>query len=125
MDDLEQGIPAYRYARYAALGVPLAFASLPLYVHVPALYAAASPLDLATIGFILLAVRSLDMVADPLIGSLSDAFQRHRGAIMAMAAPIPRLAPVISAHLPASGCCFSGSDGFIGLSEEKFCATAV
>ena len=88
MDDLEQGIPAYRYARYAALGVPLAFASLPLYVHVPALYAAASPLDLATIGFILLAVRSLDMVADPLIGSLSDAFQRHRGAIMAMAAPI-------------------------------------
>jgi glycoside/pentoside/hexuronide:cation symporter, GPH family len=110
MDDTEQRIPASRYALYAALGVPLAFASLPLYVHVPALYAAASPLDLATIGFILLAVRSLDMVCDPLIGSLSDRFQRHRRTIMTMAVPVlaigyfALLRPPGSSHAsPAAG----------------------
>jgi Na+/melibiose symporter-like transporter len=88
MDVLEKRLPATRFALYAALGMPLAFASLPLYVHVPNLYATVSPLDLATIGFILLAVRSLDMVADPLIGSLSDSYQKHRRTIMAMAVPI-------------------------------------
>ncbi len=77
-----------RYARYAALGAPLAFASLPLYLHVPSLYSSATPLNLASIGIILLAVRSIDMVVDPFIGSLSDVFQNHRRSIMAAAVPI-------------------------------------
>ena len=100
MNVLEQGQTTSRYALYAALGVPLAFASLPLYVHVPNLYATVSPLDLATIGFILLAVRSLDMIADPLIGSLSDAYQKQRRTIMAIAVPILALGYFALFHPP-------------------------
>ena len=100
MDFLEQRLPTSRYALYAVLGMPLAFASLPLYVHVPNLYATVSPLSLATIGFILLAVRSVDMVADPLIGSLSDALQRNRRTIMAIAVPILALGYFALFHPP-------------------------
>jgi GPH family glycoside/pentoside/hexuronide:cation symporter len=99
-----------RYARYGALGVPLAFASIPLYVHVPKLYSALTPLNLAAIGIILLAVRSMDMVVDPLIGSLSDGSRFTRGQIMAAAVPVlalgyvalffpPQLANGVSAGL--------------------------
>jgi GPH family glycoside/pentoside/hexuronide:cation symporter len=77
-----------RYARYGALGVPLAFASIPLYVHVPKLYSAVTPLNLAAIGIILLAVRSVDMVVDPLIGSFSDRSRFARSKIMAAAVPV-------------------------------------
>jgi Na+/melibiose symporter-like transporter len=76
------------YARYGALGLPLAFISIPLYVHVPAFYAAETRVGLATIGLILLAVRILDMVADPIIGSLSDRHPSGRKLIMALAVPL-------------------------------------
>jgi Na+/melibiose symporter-like transporter len=83
-----QGLPKSHFAQYSALGVPLAFASLPLYVHVPSFYSTVSPLNLATIGIILLAVRGLDMVSDPLIGAISDAFQERRRTIMGLAVPV-------------------------------------
>jgi len=75
-------------ARYGVLGLPLAFASIPLYVHVPAFYAAETGLGLGAIGAILLLVRLADMVADPAIGSLSDRFQNRRKAIMWCAVPL-------------------------------------
>ncbi len=68
---------------YGALGLPLSFAALPIYVHVPLLYANGVGLSLATVGLILLATRILDAVTDPLIGWASDRFAGRRGLIVA------------------------------------------
>lgn len=68
---------------YGALGLPLAFAALPLYVHVPHLYADGLGLPLATVGAVLLAVRIADAVTDPLIGWASDRFGARRTLIVA------------------------------------------
>lgn len=58
--------------RYGALGLPLAFVALPLYVVLPNHYAEAFGVPLATLGALLLGARLLDAVADPLIGRLVD-----------------------------------------------------
>jgi len=64
---------------YGVLGFPLAFAALPLYVHVPRLYAENVGLSLALVGTVLLAARLVDAVVDPLIGAWSDRWSRRRG----------------------------------------------
>ena len=58
--------------RYGALGLPLAFVALPLYVVLPNHYAGALGVPLAWLGAVLLAARLLDAVADPLIGRWVD-----------------------------------------------------
>jgi len=65
-------LPTGAVLRYGLLGLPLAFAALPIYVHVPKLYADELGLSLALVGGILLATRILDALADPLIGWASD-----------------------------------------------------
>ncbi len=65
-----------RLAAYGFLGMPLAMAALPIYVHVPKFYADTLGLSLASVGFWLLAARALDAVQDPLLGWWSD---RRRG----------------------------------------------
>ena len=57
---------------YGAPGLPLALLGLPLYVFLPAVYAADLGLGLAAVGAVLLAVRALDVASDPLLGWLSD-----------------------------------------------------
>jgi glycoside/pentoside/hexuronide:cation symporter, GPH family len=64
-------IPAAQLAAYSALSVPLAMAALPIYVHVPKLYVNFG-LSLGWIGAVLLALRALDAVIDPLLGKWSD-----------------------------------------------------
>lgn len=64
---------------YGALGLPLAFAALPIYVHVPKLYAEGLGLPLASVGAVLLASRLADAVSDPLIGWLSDRSAARHG----------------------------------------------
>lgn len=58
--------------RYGALGFALAFVALPLYVALPAFYAAQFGVPLAALGAVLLGARLLDAVIDPWIGRLSD-----------------------------------------------------
>jgi glycoside/pentoside/hexuronide:cation symporter, GPH family len=58
---------------YGALGLPLAFVALPLYVVLPNHYASAFGIPLATLGALLLGARLLDAVADPFIGRGVDA----------------------------------------------------
>ncbi|MBI5257127.1 MAG: MFS transporter [Burkholderiales bacterium] len=58
--------------RYGALGAPLAFAALPLYVQLPNHYAAELGVSLAGLGAVLLAVRGLDAVVDPWLGRVAD-----------------------------------------------------
>lgn len=68
--------------RYGALGLPLAFVALPLYVILPNHYAQAFSVPLATLGLVLLGARLLDAFADPLIGRWADALL-GRGALRA------------------------------------------
>ena len=57
---------------YGALGLPLAFVALPLYVVLPSHYAQQYGVPLAWLGALLLAVRVLDATVDPWIGRLCD-----------------------------------------------------
>ncbi len=57
---------------YGALGLPLAFVALPLYVVLPNHYATEFGIPLATLGALLLGARLLDAVADPWIGRWVD-----------------------------------------------------
>ena len=78
--------------RYGLLGLPLAFCALPLYILMPNLYARQWGVPLAALGALLLAVRLLDAVIDPLLGRYLDRlFARspravlQQGALAAMA----------------------------------------
>ena len=65
---------------YGALGMPLAFVALPLYVHLPNFYASTYGVPLATLGVLLLLARLFDAFTDPWLGRVSDRlFERsHR-----------------------------------------------
>jgi GPH family glycoside/pentoside/hexuronide:cation symporter len=64
--------------RYGALGLPLAFVALPLYVLLPDHYARQFGVPLALLGAVLLAARLLDAVIDPLLGRWVDTLlDRH------------------------------------------------
>lgn len=65
-------------AAYGLLGLPLAAAALPVYVHLPNLYGGALGMNLALLGAVLLAARLADAFVDPLLGALSDRLQRPR-----------------------------------------------
>lgn len=57
---------------YGLIGLPLAAATLPLYVHIPNYYAVDLGLGLAAVGGMILIMRLWDVATDPLIGYLSD-----------------------------------------------------
>ena len=61
---------------YGLLGLPLAFAALPIYVHVPRFYAESAGMELAVLGAILLGARLLDAGIDPWLGWLADRVRR-------------------------------------------------
>ncbi|MPV86755.1 MFS transporter [Cardiobacteriales bacterium ML27] len=64
------------------MALPLAFAGLPIYLHVPEFYATQFALSLPEIGLLLLLLRAFDAVQDPLIGYFSDRFFRFRRLII-------------------------------------------
>jgi Na+/melibiose symporter-like transporter len=69
---------------YGALGLPLAFVALPLYVLLPAHYAREFGVPLATLGALLLGVRLFDAVIDPWIGRITDTwFARSTTRVLA------------------------------------------
>ena len=77
MNEVPAAAPAWRGGwtqglRYGALGLPLAFVALPLYVVLPNHYATEFGIPLATLGALLLGARLLDAVADPWIGRWVD-----------------------------------------------------
>lgn len=79
-------------AAYAAVALPLAAAALPVHVQVPKFYSGLG-LDLALIGILLLAVRLLDAISDPLLGALADRIpERHGGRKAMIAGAVPALA---------------------------------
>jgi len=75
--DASQALTWHAGLAYGLLGLPLAFAALPLYVVLPHYYASNLGLPLATVGALLLLVRLMDAGADPLLGRLSDLLYRR------------------------------------------------
>lgn len=71
--------------RYAFMALPLSFAGIPLYVHVPKFYADHYQVSLLSLGVCLLAVRLLDAFQDPYLGYLSQRFVNKRLGMMVVA----------------------------------------
>ncbi|MDP1757059.1 MAG: MFS transporter, partial [Pseudohongiella sp.] len=78
-------LPRTRLLAYGGLGLPLAFAALPLYVHLAPFYSGV--ISLSLLGAILLALRFLDAAIDPLIGALFDRFP-HPRTLVALSLPV-------------------------------------
>jgi Na+/melibiose symporter-like transporter len=95
-----------RLAAYGALGLPLAMAALPIYVHVPKFYSDTLGLSLAGVGAILLAARIVDAVQDPFFGWWSDRARARgasRWAFVGIGAPLLALGMAGLFHPPAAG----------------------
>ena len=60
------------FLSYGLLGLPLAFVAMPLYVHLPHLYATRHGMELSTLGSLLLLARLFDAVIDPALGRWGD-----------------------------------------------------
>ena len=67
--------------QYGILALPLAFAGLPLYLHIPDLYATQFGMSLATIGILLLAIRLFDAFQDPIIGFLTSRLTSNKSIL--------------------------------------------
>ena len=99
---LTPALPRRQLLAYGALGLPLAMAALPIYVHVPRLYAETSAISLSLLGALLLAARLADAVVDPLLGVWSDrSAQRQR--LIAAALPLLALGMIALLNPPRVG----------------------
>ncbi|MDZ7583331.1 MAG: MFS transporter [Thiobacillus sp.] len=92
-------LPRSRLLAYGGLGLPLAFAALPLYVHLAPFYSGV--ISLSVLGAILLALRFLDAAIDPLIGTLFDRFP-HPRSLIALSLPVLGMGWIGVFTLPAS-----------------------
>lgn len=72
-------IPSQRIVLYALPSLVTSVAALPMALFVPAFYAEDLGLPLAAVGGAIAASRLLDVVMDPLIGSLSDRLGTRSG----------------------------------------------
>jgi glycoside/pentoside/hexuronide:cation symporter, GPH family len=66
------------WSAYAAM---IAAAGLPIYLHAPKFYIDSYGVSLTSMGLILLALRLIDVVQDPLLGLLAQATRARRGAM--------------------------------------------
>lgn len=74
------------YPRVSLYALMLAAAGIPLYIHLPRYASVELGIGLGTIGSILLAIRLIDLVQDPLIGWAIDRWPRAQGLYAALAA---------------------------------------
>lgn len=85
-------VPRSASAAYGLLGLPLAFVALPVYVHLPNLYAQQYGVPLAALGALLLLSRSIDAVVDPWLGRWGDRLYCHSWRAVWVAAVLLALA---------------------------------
>lgn len=85
-------VPRRASAAYGLLGLPLAFVALPVYVHLPNLYAQQYGVPLAALGALLLLSRSIDAVVDPWLGRWGDRLYCHSWRAVWVAAVLLALA---------------------------------
>ena len=67
-------LPQRRLILYALPAFVVALPTIPVYIHLPALYGVELGLGLAATGLFLLLARLFDTVSDPVIGYLSDRY---------------------------------------------------
>lgn len=113
---------ASRVIAYGLLGLPLAFAALPVYVHVPRFYAEVAGMELAWLGFILLGARLLDAVIDPWLGWLADRSPRRRMLALAL---LPFATGFVALLNPPSGAAGPWLLGSLALTYLGFSAATV
>ncbi len=75
-----------QHMAYGLLGMPLAMATLPVYVHIPAYYALNLNMGLATLGWVLFAARIFDTAQDPFLGAWIDRLGNGAKPLLAGAA---------------------------------------
>ena len=63
----------------AVFAAPFASAGLPIYIHAPKFCADEYGVSLATLGAVLIGLRLLDVVQDPLFNRMSEALRSRRG----------------------------------------------
>jgi glycoside/pentoside/hexuronide:cation symporter, GPH family len=88
---------------YGLLGMPLAMAALPLYVHLPKFYGDNLGVNLTALGTLLLLLRLADGVIDPLAGAWSDRIAARSGTrktLLACCVPVLALGMVMLFHPP-------------------------
>ena len=85
-------VPNRASAAYGVLGLPLAFVALPVYVHLPNVYAQQYGVPLTALGVVLLLSRSVDAVVDPWLGRWADRLYRRAWRVVWLAAAALALA---------------------------------
>lgn len=85
--------------KYGLLGLPLAFVALPLYVHLPSVYASSHGMSLATLGAVLLLARLFDAITDPWLGRLGDRLHARSASHVLMAGAVAALVLVTGMEL--------------------------
>ena len=90
------------YMAYGLLGLPLAMAALPVYVHIPAFYALHLEIGLAQLGWVLFAARLFDTIQDPLLGLMIDRLGGRLNGYLLAAAGLFALA-FAALWMPPSG----------------------
>lgn len=68
----EKNLSKYQIFSYAILAFPLSFVGLPIYINISDFYAKEFGLSLSLIGVLLIFVRAIDLLQDPLVGYFSD-----------------------------------------------------
>jgi Na+/melibiose symporter-like transporter len=63
---------------FSFLALPLAFVGIPIYLNISDFYARKFDINLATIGFLLIFIRIVDALQDPLIGYFSDSLSQKK-----------------------------------------------
>ncbi len=81
-----QNITTSSMLQYGLLALPIAFAGFPIYIHAPDYYASEFGTSLSSLAAILLGLRLIDAIQDPLIGTLSDHYKNQRSIIITLAA---------------------------------------
>ncbi|MGB8624473.1 MAG: MFS transporter, partial [Paracoccaceae bacterium] len=71
------------YWRISLFAAMLAAAGIPLYIHLPRYAATDLGLSLSTVGAVLIGIRLMDFLQDPLLGRLADRWPEHRKALAA------------------------------------------
>ncbi|MGB4911875.1 MAG: MFS transporter [Candidatus Dechloromonas phosphoritropha] len=113
---------AVRTFSYGLLGLPLAFAALPIYVHVPRFYAEVAGMELALLGAILLGTRLLDAGIDPWLGWLADRVPRPTMVALAL---VPFAAGFVALLNPPANHAASWLAGSLALTYLGFSAASV
>jgi GPH family glycoside/pentoside/hexuronide:cation symporter len=76
---VEPRVPIGKRIAYSAPAFALAVVGIPIYVYIPKFYTDVVGVNIAMVGYLLLAVRIFDAVTDPAIGVLSDRTRNRFG----------------------------------------------